>query len=126
MKFVDAFEVLKIKPQIINKKLPIKTSYKFTRLFDQLETETKFFNNTLQSIIEEYGQRDEDGKFVLTDDGTGVKIKEDKLSECMEKIDELNNVEINLTYVPNFALEELDGLELEIRYITYLMPYIKE
>jgi hypothetical protein len=44
----------------------------------------------------------------------------------MEKIDELNNIEIQLTYIPEFTLDELEPLNLEMKYIQFLMPYIKE
>lgn len=126
MKLSETFQILEIRNQIIEQKLPIKTSYKFTRFFEQLEKEVKFFNETLQKVVEEYGQRDENGEFVLTDDKQGVKIKEDKFNECMEKIDELNNIEIQLTYIPEFTLDELEPLNLEMKYIQFLMPYIKE
>lgn len=126
MKLVDTFEFLNIRNKLIDKKLPIKTSYKFTRFFAQLENESKFFNETLQKIIDEYGQRDENGEFILTSDKQGVKIKEDKLDECMNKIDELNNVEVHLEYEPVFSLDELEGLDLEMKYINLLMPYISE
>lgn len=126
MKLVNTIEYLNIRDTLINKKLPIKTSYKFSRFFNQLENEAKFFNETLQKIVDEYGQRDENGEFILTSDKQGVKIKEDKLEECMSKIDELSNVEAHLEYEPVFSLDELEGLDLEMKYIDLLMPYISE
>lgn len=126
MKLVNTIEYLNIRDTLINKKLPIKTSYKFSRFFNQLENEAKFFNETLQKIVDEYGQRDENGEFILTSDKQGVKIKEDKLEECMGKIDELSNVEVHLEYEPVFSLDELEGLDLEMKYINLLMPYISE
>lgn len=126
MKLVNTIEYLNIRDTLINKKLPIKTSYKFSRFFNQLENEAKFFNETLQKIVDEYGQRDENGEFIITSDKQGVKIKEDKLEECMGKIDELSNVEVHLEYEPVFSLDELEGLDLEMKYINLLMPYISE
>lgn len=126
MKFFEAFQLLNIRDQIMNQRLPIKVSYKFIKFFSQLENEAKFFNTTLQQIIEEYGKKDEKGNFILTEDGQGVKIQDDKFNECMEKINELNNLEVNFSYTPEFKLSELDSLELEMRYINLLIPYIKE
>lgn len=126
MRLADTFNFLEIRNKIIDKKLPIRTSYKFNRFFNELEAEAKFFDETLQKIIEEYGQRDEDGNFVYTQNKNGIKIKDDKFNECMEKVDELNNVEVQLTYIPEFTLEELEGLDLEMKYINLLMPYISE
>lgn len=126
MKLVEVFDFLNLRNKIIDKKLPIKTSYKLTRFFNQLEEEAKFFNETLQKIIDEYGQKDENGNFIFTDNGQGVKIKEDKYNECMEKIEELNGIEVKLNYIPSFTLEELEGLDLEMKYINLLMPYISD
>lgn len=126
MKLIDVFDILNIRNKLVDKKLPIKTSYKLNRLFNELEAESKFFNETLEKIIDEYGQKDEAGNFILTDNGQGVKIKEEKFSECKNKIDELNNVEIHLDYEPVFSLDELDGLDLEMKYINLLIPFISE
>ena len=126
MKLSEAFQILEIRNNLINQKLPIKTSYKLTRFFSELESEAKFFNETLQKIINEYGERDKNGDFVLTEDGQGIKIQKDKDKECMDKISELNSLEANLTYIPEFTLDELEPLELEMKYINLLLPFIKE
>jgi len=126
MKLIEVFDILNIRNKLVDKKLPIKTSYKLNRLFNELEVESKFFNETLEKIIDEYGQKDEAGNFILTDNGQGVKIKEEKFSECKNKIDELSNVEIHLDYEPVFSLDELDGLDLEMKYINLLIPFISE
>lgn len=126
MKFSEAFEVLEIRNLLVDQKLPIKVSYKFTRFFNELEGETKFFNDTLQKLIEDYGKKDENGNYIYTDDKQGVKIQEDKFQECMDKIDELNKLEVNLSYIPEFTLDELEPLNLEMKYISLLLPYIKD
>lgn len=126
MKFSEVFQVLEIRNLLVNQKLPIRVSYKFTRFFNELESEAKFFNDTLQKLIEEYGKKDEEGNFIYTEDKQGVKIQDDKFQECMDKIDELNKLEVNLTYVPEFTLDELEPLNLEMKYIDLLLPYIKD
>lgn len=126
MKFSEAFEVLEIRNLLVDQKLPIKVSYKLTRFFNELEGETKFFNDTLQKLIEDYGKKDENGNYIYTDDKQGVKIQEDKFQECMDKIDELNKLEVNLSYIPEFTLDELEPLNLEMKYISLLLPYIKD
>ena len=126
MKFSEAFEILEIRNLLVDQKLPIRVSYKFTRFFDELERETKFFNDTLQKLIQDYGKKDEEGNYIYTDDKQGVKIQEDKFQECMDRIDELNKLEVNLSYVPEFTLEELEPLNLEMKYISLLLPYIKD
>ena len=126
MKFSEAFEVLEIRNLLVDQRLPIKVSYKLTRFFNELENEAKFFNDTLQKLIEEYGKKDENGNYIYTEDKQGVKIQDDKFQECMDKIDELNKLEVNLSYVPEFTIEELEPLDLEMKYISLLLPYIKD
>ena len=126
MKFSEVFQVLEIRNLLVDQKLPIRVSYKFTRFFNELENEAKFFNDTLQKLIEEYGKKDEEGNYIYTEDKQGVKIQDDKFQECMNKIDELNKLEVNLTYIPEFTLDELEPLNLEMKYIDLLLPYIKD
>lgn len=126
MKFSEVFQVLEIRNLLVDQKLPIRVSYKFTRFFNELENEAKFFNDTLQKLIEEYGKKDEEGNYIYTEDKQGVKIQDDKFQECMDKIDELNKLEVNLTYAPEFTLDELEPLNLEMKYINLLLPYIKD
>ena len=126
MEIANLIKLNQLKSKFINVKMPIKTTYKFTRLFKEIEEQVEFFNTTLSDLIEEYGQKDENGNYILTDDQNGVKIQEDKYEECMSKINELNNLEVNLDYIPNFTLEELDNLELSIEEMVLLMPFITE
>ena len=126
MKFSEAFQILEVRNLLVNQKLPIRVSYKFTRFFNELEEETKFFNDTLQKLIEEYGKKDENGDYIYTDDKQGVKIQDEKFQECMDKIEELNKLEVNLDYIPEFTLDELEPLNLEMKYINLLLPYIKD
>jgi len=44
----------------------------------------------------------------------------------MAKFNELGQVEVDLYYEPKFSLDELDSLNLEMKYISWLMPYISE
>lgn len=122
----DAFSFLNLRDKISNKKLSIQTMYKFSRFFNQLEQEIKFFNETLEAIIKEYGQKDENGEFIYTADKQGIKIREDKFNECTAKINELNNLEVHLEYKPEFTLEELENLDLNLTDMNILIPYIKE
>lgn len=62
--------------------LPIKISYKFSKLARAIEQEKNFYQSKVQEIIEEYGERDENGELKLTDDKTAFLIKEDKVLEC--------------------------------------------
>jgi hypothetical protein len=95
-------------------------------LFKELEIEINFFNETIQKTIEQYGKKDADGNYELTEDKKGILIQEDKYDECMKKINELNSLEINLSYTPIFKINELELLELSMNDIEILMPFIED
>ena len=126
MKLGEVFQVLELRNKILEQKLPFKTSYKFARFFEELEREAKYFNDQVEKLVQQYGQRDDEGNFVLTSDNKGVQIQKDKSEECMAKFNELGQVEVDLYYEPKFSLDELDSLNLEMKYISWLMPYISE
>jgi len=44
----------------------------------------------------------------------------------MNKINELNNLEINLNYTPSFSIDELENSELSMEELSLLMPFITE
>lgn len=126
MKLSELFQLSQLEPKIKDKKMSIKTTYKFTRLFKEIEEQVNFFNETLSNLIKEYGKRDENGEFVLTENKSGIMVQEDRYDECMAKVQELNELEPELTYIPSFKLEELDNLELSIDDLNLLMPFIEE
>lgn len=126
MKMSELLQLNQLQQNITNKKMPIKITYKFTRHFKEVQEQVDFFNNTVQNLINQYGKKDENGDFILTENKNGVMIQEDKFNECMNKIDELNDLDIELTYNPTFTIEELDGLDLTISELNSLMPFIVE
>lgn len=126
MKMSELFLLNKLRNKIEKAKMSIKTTYKFSRFFNELEEHIKFFNDTLSNLIKEYGKKDENGEYILTENGQGVMIKEDKYDECMNKINELNNLEINLNYTPSFSIDELENSELSMEELSLLMSFIVE
>ncbi len=126
MKMSDLIKLNQLQYKVNNKKMSIKTTYKFTRLFKELNEHAKFFQDTISNLIKEYGERDENGEFVLTENKAGIVIQKDKQDECIQKMNELDNLEITLQYIPTFTLDELDTLELSMNEMEVLMPLIDE
>lgn len=121
------FEVLAIQNfynLVLNAKLPIKTTYKLTRLMRRVEEETKFYQTEFAKIINEYALR-ENGELVYSDDMTSIKIIEGKEEECSAKILELKNLEIDLSDF-HFSIEEFDRLELSINEMYGILPLIND
>ena len=124
MKMYQIMEYKKFYEELKNKKLPLRVAYKLNKLFKSLEEEALFYQEKFAEIIQEFGLKDENGNFILTEDEQGVRIKEDKISECELKIQELARLDVEITDI-SFSLEELDSLELTVKEIEWLAPFIK-
>ncbi len=111
--------------KIKEKEMSIKTAYKFSKLISRLDTEIKFYQRKFQSILEKYGEKDEKGNFKLTEDKKGVVIKQENLLVCQKEIEELHNLDIEISEV-DFTLDELDSLNVTIQEMNIMMPFIKE
>ena len=57
-----------------NNKLSIKTAYKFSKLFSNLDNEVAFYQNKISELIQKYGARDENGNLISTDDKNYISI----------------------------------------------------
>ena len=97
----------------------------FNELITQINTESSFYQQKFSEIINEFGKRDENGKLVYSSDKTSIEIEDARRDECLQKIEELQNLEIDISGI-DFTIEELEGLNLTISEVECLMPFIKE
>lgn len=109
--------------RIKTKNFSIETQYKFIKLAKIMEEELAIVNEQKYLLLDNYAEKDEKGRFVMLDDG-GVKIKEEFLEECTEKINELNERQITVPDI-TFSLDELEPLELTLEELFILEPLIK-
>lgn len=110
---------------IKNTKLPLKTAYKLNKLFIQINEELSFYQQKFTEIINEFGKRDENGELMYSSNKTSVEIMDGRRLECQQKIEELQNLEVNIEGT-EFTTDELESLNLTISEVECLMPFIKE
>lgn len=108
-----------------NNKLSIKTAYKFSKLFSNLDNEVAFYQNKISELIQKYGARDENGNLISTDDKNYISIKEDGRQECEKELNELADIKVEMKDI-TFNLDELENLELSIGDLKILNPFIIE
>lgn len=120
----QAFPLFEFCSSISDRQLPIKTSYKFAKAVNILTPEIEFYRKQYSRYLRAYAQVDENGEFIQTPNGN-IKIQEGKETECAQKFNELDSIEIDL---PNFefTFDELDSLELTINDMRILASFIKE
>lgn len=117
--FVTFYETVK------NQKLTMKTAYKLAQLARAVESESTFYRETLSKIIDQYGQKDERGEPIPTEDGAGVKLIAGKEEECYKAVLELQNVDIDLPDI-QFDIEEFANIELTVTEMGAILPFLKD
>ena len=125
LKMQQIIEFQKFYNNVKNIKLPLKTAYKLNKLFIQANEELSFYQQKFAEIINNFGKRDENGELVYSSDKTSIEIEEARRDECLQKIEELQNLEVDISGI-DFTIEELEGLNLTIYEVECLMPFIKE
>ena len=117
MGFADIYAQLK------DKKMSFRTSYNLRKLAASAEELLSFYHDELQKLINTYGERDENNKLILTDDKQAIKIKQDSLFECQNKISELLSTPVDVPDVI-FAIEDLENFELTPAQVGFFMNFI--
>ena len=125
MKLSDVIKVRGIFLQIKDTKMPIKTSYQIARFLQKTDADATFYSDKYRNIIDECAELKEDGTPSISEDGMNIKIKEDKVQDCVAMIQELESTDIgDFALKINIADLENSGLTVEQLYI--LMDYIVE
>lgn len=124
MKLYEILSMENFYSSIQNTQLPIKTTYKLTRLMRRIEEEAQFYQSTFAKIVDEYALKEND-QVVYSDDKTSIKIIEGKEDECNSKILELRNLEIDMSDF-EFSIEEFSNLNLTINQMNSIYPLIKD
>lgn len=108
--------------RIQNNILSMETLYKFLKIKTSLEQELSIISEQKKILVKRYAVLDENGR-PLSEKGK-IKIKPECYKECAERIKELNNLKV---IVPDlyFTLEELSNLNLTLKDLICLNPFVK-
>ena len=122
MKLYQILNLPHVYETILEKNLPFSLAYKLNKLAEAVNKELEFYRNSMAKLVDEYAEK-ENGQPVLLENGD-IKIIPEKINECQQRINELQNVEITIDV--SFTPEELEPLEMSIKDLQNLMPFIKE
>lgn len=124
MKMYEVLMLQNFYASVQDKKMPIKTAYKLSRLARRAGEEVQFYQKEYTRIIDEYAQK-ENGQLVYSEDMTSIKIIPGKEEECTAKIIELKELEIDMSNF-EFTISELENLELTLGEMDAILSLIKD
>lgn len=113
--------------QLINKikrqTFSIQTQYKFLKINQVIQDELELYEQQKSFLITNYADYDEYGQPIMLQGG-GIKIKEEYVTDCVARIEEINSIEISFPDI-YFSLDELEPLQLTLGELELLAPFIK-
>lgn len=124
MKMYELLALPNFYASIHEKKMPVKTAYKLSKLAKRAEEETQFYQTQFQKIIDEYAMK-ENGQLVYSEDMTSIKIIPGKEAECAQKIAELRELDVEIKDL-TFSIDEFENLELTMAEMSALFPLISD
>lgn len=123
MKLIELLEARFSIHSLSKEKMPVKLAYRFTKFLKETNTEEDFYKEKLQEILLKYGEKDENGNYVVTP--TGRKIREDAKDECFAAVVELESTEVDKPDI-SFTINELGELKMSPETMNSLFAFIKE
>ena len=123
MKMVQIVAVRKMIDELRQTKFCSKTAYKLMKLSKSVDVEKAFYEEKIREIIDEYGQKDENGNLIKSDGG--IKIDETRIDDCNKAVSELNDVEVQKPDI-TFTVEELSPALLSLDDMMLISEFIVE
>lgn len=111
--------------KVKSQKLPFKTSYKLALLAKEIEKHVAFYQESFRNLIMEYSKKDENGNPIPTDDGQGVKLAEETMTEAYQRLSELQDLDAELPDY-KFSPDDFGDIELTPLEMNVLLPFIQE
>ena len=105
------------------KSISAPLAYKIMKLIKNTQNDCDFYQEKFNAILNEYGEKDEDGQLIQADGG--VKIQDGKMEECTSKVNELNNTEVELPKI-RFTLKELEPYNFSVIDMVKIDELIQE
>lgn len=124
VKMNDIIEFLPFYEAVKDQKLSMKIAYQLAKLANVIDNEMAFYREKLQMIIKEYGELDEKGEPITIENG-GIKLREGTQIECMTKMGDLQNLDVELPDI-TLTINDFDGIELTVEAMRGIMPFITD
>lgn len=123
MKIFELIKARQVFEEISQRKLPIAVAWKISKFLSKADSDYKFYTERMAEIIREYSLKDDKG--VPVQEGGGFKINPELKNECIQKVQELEAVEIDIPDII-FTLEELKDIAFSPTEMNNIAIFIQE
>lgn len=110
--------------KVKSQKLSFKVAYKLTLLTKEIEKHIEFYQESFRNLLLEYSKKDEQGNPVSTEDGQGILLKEETMTEAYQKLGELRELDVELPDT-KFSPNDFDNVEISAEEMMVIMPFIE-
>lgn len=124
MQLIQLVELEKTISPLLDKELPFDISYSLAELSEQVTKNKTYYQKEFTKLINKYAQKDENGNPISEEDS--IRLLPETADECMSKVEELNNFEIDISNFPKLKKESLSSLSLTPRQVFMLKPFIED
>ena len=114
--------------ELIKKSFPAKLGFKLIRLKKELESIEQSFNETKNSTIIKYAEKDKNGdpkKEIIEEGKTFMPIAVENREKCTKELTEALNEEIEISNI-TFSSEEFGDENILTEALLGLLPFISE
>lgn len=127
LKMTQALSLKIIGDEMEKQILPAKITYKLSKIFSAAKEHEQFYANEINKLIQEYGEKDEQGNLIplKQEEGNGIKIKLDCINLFQTKVEGLLSLKVDFPNI-SFSLDELESVQLSLKDFNALLPFIKE
>ena len=104
--------------------IPLKGAYKINKIKKQVEDESDYYSEKFKGIVDDYAQKDDEGNVKFSDDGEQILIQQDKIDECNNALEELQNFKVQIENY-DLALEDFgEDVKIAPEKLEPLMPFL--
>lgn len=126
MLMCQAIEAYKVYQVIKDTTMPIRTAYKIAKIGSYLQSNVDFYLQKYDEIISKYCKRDENGRPIISEDGSTIQLQEGVSENYKTDMNELEQLTID-SPAQYLTFEDLDGWgTITPKEINALLPFMSE
>lgn len=127
LKLTKVLDIGLISNEIEKQILPARLTYKLSKIFAAAKEHGQLYANEINKLVQEYGEKDENGNLIPLEGGEGnsIKIKPEYIGLVQTKINSLLSLDVDFPDI-FLSLDELESVQLSLKDFNALLPFIKE